>query len=214
MKKFFLILGIIFTFAISGLSARANNNILHSITFEKNSDSYNVILETDRISNVIRKIESNNELILELSGITSSDTVNVLHKGSTIIDNLVIENSGLHKLKIYISAPNIKSATVVLQPVSGEVFVAGESLPLSKILLIMSTVALLGVVIKHLINCLKQDDNSIIKRDIKEREIELYRQYRNSIDTSISLRSKDVKMQNMLRKIDRKIDERLSFLKK
>lgn len=214
MKKVFLILGFIIAFLATGSYVSAKTNLLHSITFEKNIESYNIILDTDSMSKVTRKVETDNNLVLELSGVTSSDTVNVLYKGIASINNLVIENSGLNKLKIYISAPDINSATVILQPVSGNIAIAKSDFPVNKIIWTLLVVAILGFVVRKSLNH-SQDNNSVlIKHDIKEREIELYRQYKNSLDNPVSLQSKDVKMKSIIKKIDRKIDERLSLLSK
>ena len=163
---------------------------------------------------ILLKVLSNNEMLIELFGITSSDTVNALYKGSDSIDNLVIENAGFNKLKIYISASNIKDASVTLQPKIGEAAVAGDSFPIDKAVWSLFVLAVLAGVVKHSIQSAKEDNSILIKRDIKDREIELYRQYRRSIDEGISLSPKDAKMNNIIKKIDRKIDERLSLLTK
>ena len=211
MKKIFLTLGFLIAFIISELGACAKTNQLHTITLKKNNGEYNIILDTDSISKVSRKIVSNNEMILELSGISSSGTVNALYKGSDSIDNLVIENTGFNKLKIYISAPNIKNSSVIMQPQTGDVALVGEPFPAQKTLWIIFVLAVLAIVIKYSIHETKDDNNILIKRDIKDREIQLYRQYRRSIDDGVSLQSKEAKMRNILKKIDRKIDERLSM---
>lgn len=211
MKKIFLILGFLIAFIITGLNVSAKANQLHSITLERNNGSYNIILDTDSLSKVTRKIVSDNEIVLELFGITSSDTVNALYKGSGAIDNLVIEHAGLNKLKIYVSAPNVKSATVIMQPVAGEETLVGETFPVDKAIWSVFVLAILGVVVKRSIKRTNEDNKISIKRDIKDREIALYRQYRRSLDEGVSLQSKDAKIKNILKKIDRKIDERLSM---
>jgi len=211
MKKTFMILGFLIAFLITGLNVGAKTNQLHTITLERNNGSYNIILDTDTISKVTRKIISDNEMVLELSGITSPDTVNALYKGSSAIDNLVIEHAGLNKLRIYISAPSIKSASVVMQPANGAETVVGETFPVDKTVWTVFVLVVLGVVVKRSIKRTNEDNEVSIKRDIKDREIALYRQYRRSIDEGVSLHVKDAKMHNILKKIDRKIDERLSM---
>ena len=211
MKKAFLILGFLTAFLIAGLNVSAKTNQLHTITLEKNGGNYNIILDTDSISKVSKKVLSDNEIVLELSGITSSDTVNALYKGTDSIDNLVIEHAGLNKLKIYVSAQNIKTSSVIMQPVNGTETLVGESFPADKAVWTVFVLVVLGVVIKRSIRRANEDESLAIKRDIKDREIALYRQYRRSIDEGVSLPVKDAKMQNILKKIDRKIDERLSM---
>lgn len=211
MKKTFLILGFLIAFIITGLNVSAKTNQLHSITLEKSGESYNIILDTDSISKVTRKVISDNEMVLELSGVTSSDTVNALYKGIGAIDNLVIENAGLNKLKIYVSAPNVKSSSVIMQPAVGAETLVGESFPIEKTVWSVFVLVVLGAIIKNSLKRTNEENNLSIKRDIKDREIEMYRQYRRSIDEGVSLHSKDAKMKNILKKIDRKIDERLSM---
>ena len=75
MKKGFILFGFLITFILSGLAAFASGNYLHTITLEKSNTGYNVILGSDSMAKVVKKTPSDNELVLELSGITSSDTV-------------------------------------------------------------------------------------------------------------------------------------------
>jgi len=214
MKKALLILGLLVSFIVTGLGVSAKSNQLHTITLEKNNDSYNVILDTDNISKVTRKVVSDDEIVLEISGITSSETVNALYKGTESIENLVIEKAGFNKLKIYITARNIKSASVIMQPVVGNETLVGETFPMNKVLWTVFVLGALALVVKRSIKRTNEDNNLSIKRDIKEREIALYRQYRRCLDEGISLTSKDAKIHNILKKIDRRIDERLSMTTK
>lgn len=214
MRKTFLILGFLIAFVFMGLNVTARANQLHTITFEKNNGGYNIILDTDSISKVSRKILSDNEIELQLSGITSSDTVNALYKGAGTIDNLIIENAGLNKLKVYVSAPNIKFSSVIMNPADGAQTLVGESFPVDKAIWTLFVLAVLGVVVKRSIKRTNEDNSLLIKKDIKDREIALYRQYRKSMEDGTSLYPKNPNMQNILKKIDRKIDERLSLLTK
>lgn len=214
MKKTFLILGFLIAFVFMGLNVAARANQLHTITFEKNNGSYNIILDTDSISKVSRKVLSDNEIELQLFGVTSSDTVNALYKGSDTIDNLIIENAGLNKLKVYISAPNIKSSSVIMNPADGAQTLVGESFPVDKAIWTLFVLAVLCVVVSRSIKRTNEENSLLIKKDIKDREIALYRQYRKSMDEGTSISPKNPNMQNILKKIDRRIDERLSLLTK
>lgn len=211
MKKTFLILGILVAFFVTCLAVNAKINQLHTITLENNNGNFNIVLDTDSISKVTRKVVSDSEIVLELSGITSADTVNALYKGPEDVDNLVIENAGSNKLKIYVSAKNIKNSSVIMNPVSGDISLVGESFPVDKALWSMFVFAALGLIIRKSVKRTNEENSLSIKRDIKDREIEMYRKYRRSLE-GISLYSKDAKMNNMLKKIDRKIDERLSVI--
>lgn len=211
MKKIFLIFGFLITFAFTSLAVHANSNYLHTITLEKNNTGYNVILGSDKIAKVTKKTPSDKELVLELSGITSSDTVNALYKGTTNIDSLVVENTSPNKLKIYISADNIKNSAIIMDPVRGESAIVGESVPVDKVLWAVFVMALFAVIFKVSKDISEEDNRILIKKDIKDREIELYKKYRDELVTNPSINShKDIRMRRMLKKIDRKIDERLT----
>ncbi len=211
LKRLFLIFTFIISFIFASNSAFAAENYLHSITLEKGNTGYNIILDSDSIAKVVKKTPKNDELILELSDIKSSETVNAVYKGVSAIDGLIIENTSPDKMKIYITADNIKDSTVISQPADGEPKIVGETVPTDKILWVVCVFALFSVVFRVAKDLSEEDDKIIIKKDIKDREIMLYRKYRNQMSVNPSIvGANTLKMRNMLKKIDRKIDERLT----
>ena len=118
---------------------------------------------------------------------------------------------GLNKLKVYITAENIKDSTVMIEPLNGETTIVGESIPLDKVLWITFVLALFAVIFKISKDISEEDDKILIKKDIKDREIQLYRKYRSEMAINPGIDSHtDIRMRKMLKKIDRKIDERLT----
>ena len=214
MKKILVIFGLLFTFALTCLCVQAKGNYLHSVTLERNSEGYNVIFNTDKITKVVRKAVSDNELVLELSGITSADTVNALYKGTSNIDNLVIENTDSNKLRVYITAPDIRNSSVIIEPEDGIETLVNETFPTERVLWCGFVLLAFAVMFKIAKNVSEQDSKILIKKDIKDREIELYRKYKKCFDTNMNVTSiRDMRMKNMLKKIDRKIDERLTAVR-
>jgi hypothetical protein len=211
MKRIILILTFLITFAFSTLAVTAAGNNLHTITLEKNSTGYNIVLGSDKIAKVVKKTPANNELIMEITGITSSETVNAIYKGTNNIEGLIIENTAPNKLRISITAENIKNSTVMMESLNGETTIVGETVPVDKILWAVFVMALFGVIFKVSKDITEEDDKILIKKDIKDREIQMYRKYRSemSINTGIDNRT-DLRMRKMVKKIDRKIDERLT----
>jgi hypothetical protein len=211
MKRIILILTFLITFAFSTLAVTAAGNNLHTITLEKNSTGYNIVLGSDKIAKVVKKTPANNELIMEITGITSSETVNAIYKGTNSIEGLIIENTAPNKLRISITAENIKNSTVMMESLNGETTIVGETVPVDKILWAVFVMALFGVIFKVSKDITEEDDKILIKKDIKDREIQMYRKYRSemSINTGIDNRT-DLRMRKMVKKIDRKIDERLT----
>ncbi len=214
MKKIITLFSLLITFMFTCLVVQAKGNYLHSITLEKGNDGYNVILNTDKITKVVRRTNSDNELTLEISDIKTKETINALYKGTNNIDNLVIENNEPNKLKVYITAPNIKSSSIIIEPVDGQAALAGETIPTKRILWCTFVMVLFAGIFISAKRISENDSKIIIKKDIKDREIEMYRKYKKSFDTSMNLKnSRDMKMRSMIKKIDRKIDERLTAIR-
>ncbi len=211
MKKAFLILSCLTVFVFTCLAVCAKTNSLHTITLEKGNSGLNIVLKTDSIAKVARKTISDNEIVLEVSGITPSDTVNALYKGTDNIDNLIVENSGADKIKIYITAQGIKNSSVIMDTIDGNTSLVAETFPLNKAIWIGCVFALLLGIISKSVKRTEEEDKILIKKDIKDREIALYRQYRRNLEEDMSLTSKNTKMKSIIKKIDRKIDERLSM---
>ena len=211
MKRIILILTFLITFAFSTLAVTAAGNSLHTITLEKNNSGYNIVLGSDKIAKVVKKTPANNELIMEITGITSSETVNAIYKGTNSIEGLIIENIAPNKLKIYITAENIKNSTVMMESLNGETTIVGESIPVDKILWAVFVMALFGVIFKISKDITEEDEKILIKKDIKDREIQMYRKYRSEMTINPGIDNlTDLRMRKMLKKIDRKIDERLT----
>lgn len=210
MKKVLFIFTFLIAFAFSTASVLADGNLLHTITLEKNDTGYNVILGSDKITKVTKKSPENNELILDLNGISSADSVNALYKGTNNIEGLVIETPSKNKLRIHITANDISNSTVIVEPILGEPAIVGESVPLDKVLWGLFVLTLVSVIIKFSKHITEDEDKISIKKDIKNREIQMYRQYRKDVSIYPSLeRSSNNRLKTLVKKIDRKIDERL-----
>lgn len=210
MKKLFLIFTFLIAFGFTALTAFAQSNHLHTITLEKSNSGYNIILGTDKTAKVIKKSPSENELELDLIGITSTDTVNAIYKGTNDINGLVIENINPNKLKIHITADDIKNSTLIIEPLNGETAIVGETVPIDKVLWTVFVLALFAVIFKISKDISEEDDKFLIKKDIKDREIELYKRYRDEVLAHQEINTQELKMHKVMKKIDRKIDERLT----
>ncbi len=210
MKKILGIFTFLIAFVFSTASVFADSNLLHTITLEKNDSGYNVILGSDKMTKVVKKSPENNELILDLSGISSSESVNALYKGTNSIDGLVIENPSRNHLRIHITANDISNSTVIVEPIHGEPAIVGESVPMDKILWALFVLSLVTVIVKFAKHITEDEDKISIRKDIKNREIQMYKKYRKDVSIYPSLdQNSDVRLKTLVKKIDRKIDERL-----
>ena len=212
MKRIIITFSFLIAFVFTCLSVNAKTNMLHTITLERNGSGYNIVLKTDNTTKVTKKTLADNEIVLDLAGIKSSDTVNALYKGTDNIENLVVESTGRNSLKIYITANNIRNSSVITQSINGENRIISEGMPLSKTLWATFVLFVFGVIFAICKKDTEAESKIGIKKDIKEREIALYREYRKNFEEDMSVNPRITKMHSMLKKIDRKIDERLSNL--
>ena len=210
MKRIIITFSFLFVFIFTCLSVSAKTNMLHTITLEKKASGYNIVLKTDSATKVTKKTLADNEIVLDLAGIKSSDTVNALYKGTDSIDNLIVESTGKNNLKIYITAPNIRNSSVLTQSINGENKIVSESFPIDKTLWATFVLVVFGVIFAICKKDTEEENKLTIKKDIKEREIALYKQYRKNFEEDMNLNPKNIKMRSMIKKIDRKIDERLT----
>ncbi len=211
MKKLFSIFTFLIVFLFSTSVVEAAENSLHTITLEKNNSGYNIILGSDKVAKVTKKTPSDDELVMTLYGVSSSETVNALYKGTNNINSLIIENSAPNKLKVYIKAENIKDSTIMIEPIVGETTIVAESVPLDKVLWVMFVLALFAVIFKVSKDISEDEDKIFIKKDIKDREIELYKKYKSqNFSTARISSNSDLRMKKMIKKIDRRIDDRLT----
>lgn len=211
MKKIFSIFGILFLFAFTTLAVYANSNYLHNITLEKNIDSgYNIVLDVDKAAKITKRYISPNEMMINIKGVVSADTVNAIYKGTDAINSLVVENTGANSLRIFITAQGIGDSSIFIKTPDGLMNMVGESFPIDKALWIGFSILLMSVIFGVSKKISEDEDKVLIKKDIKDREIELYRQYRKNLDQNLDLsKYNTLRMRGMQRKIDRKIDERL-----
>ena len=198
------------TILLTSVSAQAKDNYLHTIRLENNNDSYNIILETDSIAKIEKTNPSDKELVLVLNGITSSDNVNALYKGANNIDSLVVENLSKNKTKIYISGDNIKKSTIMISPENGEETIVGETFPIEKLIWTIFVFGLFCVIFKSAKTVSYKENSPVfVKKNLKDREIEIYKKYKREFTTINS--KNDLRMRKIMKKIDRKIDERLTI---
>ena len=184
MKRIFLLLGII----LLGLSVNANQ--LHSIVLEGTDDGYNIVLKTDELPAIHKTVKGNNNLIIDVKGVEPSASVNAIYRSTSEIKGLIVENVSKDELKIYINAKDISKSTILAQTPTLPPVILSDRFPTDKIFWSIALILLSAAVIKSA-NSITEYENSIsIKKDIKDREIELYRKFQREMKIMPSLNSK------------------------
>ena len=108
MKRIFLTLTILFF----GLAVQASENFLHTVVLEGTDDGYNIILKSDELPQVKKSIKGNDNIVLDVKGITTSAAVNAIYKSTNDVNSLIVENVANDELKIYVQAKDISKATI------------------------------------------------------------------------------------------------------
>ena len=135
MKRFFLILSILFF----GMCVNANE--LHTIILEGTYDGYNVILKSDEVPTVHKKIKNSDNIVLDVKGVTPSASVSAIYRSSAEINGLVVENISNDELKIYINAKDIAGATIFSDTPNAPSVLLSDRFPIEKV--VWSVVVLL-----------------------------------------------------------------------
>ena len=203
MKRLLLILTLLF------FTSQAYANELHTIILEGTYDGYNIILKSDTVPNVTKKVKSSDNIVLDIKGVTPSKSVNAIYRSSADISGLVVENISDDELKIYIDAKGISKATIFAQIHDSTTVLLNERFPYEKIIWSVIACFILAGLYKSA-KALTEYENSIsIRKDIKEREIELYRNFQRELSTlpTIDYRKADIRAGNVMPRYRRNYKE-------
>lgn len=181
---------ILFTLIFLGLGVNASENYLHTIVLEGTNDGYNILLKSDSMPDVKKTVKGSDNLTLDIKGITTSKSVNAIYKSTNGVNSLVVENVANDEIKIYINAKDIANATVLTQVKDNQPVIVSERFPIEKVLWSFAVLFILAFIIKSA-KAITDYENSIsIKKDIKEREIELYKNFQRELESMPKINSK------------------------
>ena len=164
-----------------GLAASASENYLRTVVVEGTDDGYNIILKTDDLPEVKKTVKGSDNITLDVKGITTSSSVNAIYKSTASVNGLIVENVADDELKIYIQAKDIAKATIMAQTSSGEPVILSERFPVEKVLWSIAVLGILAMVVKSAKAITDYENSIVIKKDIKDREIELYRNFQKEL---------------------------------
>ena len=164
-----------------GLVANASENYLRTVVVEGTDDGYNIILKTDALPEVKKTVKGSDNITLDVKGITTSSSVNAIYKSTANVNGLIVENVADDELKVYIQAKDIAKATIMAQTSSGEPVILSERFPVEKVLWSIAVLGILAMVVKSAKAITDYENSIVIKKDIKDREIELYRNFQKEL---------------------------------
>lgn len=204
MKKLILLFT---TLLVTSACAFAGDNFLNTVILEGTDNGYNIILRTDEIASVKKTVDSDNKLTLDVKGVTSAESISTLYKNTSQANTVIVENSGNNAVKIHIQAKDIAKSNIIFDtPASAPVVVSDT---VSHNTIIWSILAFFGLCILFARTLsTKEDSESIIReainKDMRDREIEMYKNYRKEMLTipSIDYKIKNPRVQETIRRAD------------
>ncbi len=180
IKRFLQILIVMY---FTGLCAFAASNYLNAVVLEGTDNSYNIVLRSDQRTKIKKTVQASDRITLTLKGITAADNISTLYKDTAQVNSLVVENSGNGELKIYVQAPGIDKANVVFEnPDSTPIAVDVNSL-FAKLLCITMLGGMIFIGVKSTRTLNSHTYEPYYKRNIKDRELELYRNFKREVAT-------------------------------
>ena len=164
-----------------GLAVSASENYLRTVVVEGTDDGYNIILKTDALPEIKKTVKGSDNVILDVKGITTSASVNAIYKSTANVNGLIVENISDDELKIYIQSKDIAKATILAQTSNGEPAILSERFPAEKVLWSAAVLVILAMLVKSAKTIADYENSILIKKDIKDREIELYRNFQKEL---------------------------------
>lgn len=204
MKRLFLIFTLLIFTSLAALSA---DNLLNTVVLEGTDNGYNIILRTDDIASVKKTVNSPDKITLDVKGVSASGSISTLYKNTSHENTVIVENNGSNSVKVYIEAKNIFNSNIIFDtPASAPVVVTDK---VSKNMIAWSVLAfVLLCMIFAKTRHIKEDSSQIvrdaIRKDMRNREIQMYKTYKKEMLTipSIDYKIKNPRLQQTIRRAD------------
>lgn len=204
MKRLFLIFTLLIFTSLAALSA---DNLLNTVVLEDTDSGYNIILRTDDIASVKKTVNSPDKITLDVKGVSASGSISTLYKNTSHENTVIVENNGSNSVKVYIEAKNIFNSNIIFDtPASAPVVVTDK---VSKNMIAWSVLAfVLLCMIFAKTRHIKEDSSQIvrdaIRKDMRNREIQMYKTYKKEMLTipSIDYKIKNPRLQQTIRRAD------------
>lgn len=204
MKKLVLIITV---FLLTISAAFAADNFLNTVILEGTESGYNVILRSDNIAGVKRIAEGQNKLTLDIKGITSAGNLSTLYRNTSSDNSVIVENTGTNSVKIHISAKNAASANIIFDTPASSPVVVSDNISRNTLLWSIFAFIMLCCVFfmsKNIKDDPREEIVEAIQKNMRDREIEMYKNYRKELLTipSIDYKVKNPRVREAIRRAD------------
>lgn len=206
MKKLFLTVISIVTLLCG--SVLAADNYLNSVVLEGVSGGgYNVLLRSDAIASVRRTVVDNNKIVLNIKGLTASDDISTVYRNTSSANGIVVENVGNNEVAIQVQGKNVSGANIIFDSPATAPIVVSDGVSNKAVWWSILALMALCVIFAKSRN-LKVDSKDKIKagvrKNIRDREVQMYRNYRRELlmKPSIDYKITNPRMKRAIREAD------------
>lgn len=108
-------------FCFSGLVSMAevsSNNLLSAVEIRNSDNGYAILLKADKAAEVRKNVESQDEIYLDIAGMTPSESVGTIYNDVPEIDSVIIQPTDNEGTRILLHGKNIASSTVGFESVN------------------------------------------------------------------------------------------------
>lgn len=181
------IFNLILTIIMLSSTAFASDNSLNAVFLEGTDSGYNVILRTDRVTNIKKTVQADGTLLLDLKNISTSENLDTRYINTKNVNNMVVENAGENSVKIYIQAEDIEKADIIFDTPAAPPIVVSDGLTKKEI----GWIAVIFLAVLAISGSFKRtveiEEKIALKKDMTEREIKLYKEFKSDILTSAKI---------------------------
>lgn len=204
MRKLILIITI---FLATTVSAFASDNFLNTVVLEGTDSGYNVILRSDNIASVKRTVDGTGKLTLDIKGVSAGNNLTTMYKNTSSANSVIVENSGANSVRVHINGENVAKANVIFDTPASSPVVVTDSVSKNTILwsiaafIVLSSIFLMS---KNIKDDPHADIVEAIQKNMRDREIEMYKNYRKELLTipSIDYKIRNPRVKEAIRRAD------------
>ncbi len=206
MKKLFLTVISIVTLLCG--SVYAADNYLNTVVLEGISGGgYNVLLRSDAIASVKRTVVDNNKIVLNIKGLTASDDISTVYRNTSSANGIVVENVGNNEVAIQVQGKNVSNANIIFDSPATAPIVVSDGVSHKAIWWSIFALMALCVIFAKSRNLKVESKDKIkagVRKNIRDREVQMYRNYRRELlmKPSIDYKITSPRMKRAIREAD------------
>ena len=171
-------------------SVYAADNNLSALVLEGTDKGFNIVLRTDKVTQVKKSIQPDGALLIDLKNISSPVNLDTRYVNTKNVNNMVVENIGNNEVKIYIQAEGIGNSDIIFDTPAAPPFIVSDKVSKKQagwtIAAFVFMLALAGSFKKSV----AKDERVSFQKDLTEREIKLYKEMKSNIMTSAKIDSR------------------------